>query len=121
MTTLLIIGRILFGILMFTAGFSHFSKYKGMVKMTKAAKMPLPGFSVFMTGIILLLGGLSFIFWYKIWLGTLLLLIFFILVTPTMHAFWKATTPEEKMRQTHSFMGNMSIIGLLLVILSFVG
>ena len=120
MTTLLIIGRILFGFLMLSAGLSHFTKYKNMKMMTGSAKMPLPGLSVIFTGVLLLLGGLSFIFWYEIWWGTLLLLIFFILVTPVMHAFWKAS-PTEKMRQTHSFMGNMSIIGLLLIILSFVG
>jgi len=119
MEIIFIIGRMLFGVLMLIGGLTHFTQLKKMTAMAQMNKVPMPSLGVIGTGVLLIAGGLSFIIWYYVWWGTLLLIIFFVPTTFMMHAFWRAQ-PEDKMRQTHAFMGNMSIIGLLLTILSLI-
>ena len=105
---------------MLFAGFSHFAQLRKMIQMAAAHKVPAPTFAVLGTGLLLAFGGLSFITWYEIWWGTVLLLVFFIPVTLIMHAFWKEQEPEKRIQNMHTFMGNVSIIGLLLIVLNFV-
>lgn len=119
MEILFIIGRVLFGGLMVFAGVSHFTQMKKMIGMAKMNKVPIPGLAVAVTGLLLLLGGLSVVVWYEIWWGLVALLVFFVPTTLMMHAFWNAA-PEKKTQQMHGFMGNISIIGLLLMLLNFV-
>ena len=105
---------------MLFAGINHFSGLSKLSNMARSKGVPLPTLATLVTGILLMLGGLSYIAWYHPWWGTLLLLIFFVSVTIVMHRFWKVTDPAERMSEMHTFMGNVSIIGLLLIVLSLV-
>lgn len=118
MYILLIIGRILFGGIMLMGGSAHFTKLTEMTKEAQSKKLPLPKIAVMGTGLLLLAGGASLVLWvYPVW-GTSLLLAFFIPTTFIMHAFW-SEKPENRTAQFHGFTGNMSIIGLLLILLYF--
>jgi len=120
MDILFIIGRILFGGLMVFAGINHFTSLKKLSAMAKMKKVPAPALATLGTGVLLLLGGLSVVAWYEIWWGTVLLLVFFVPTTLLMHAFWMEKDPAKKEQSMHGFMGNVSIIGLLLIVLNFV-
>ena len=62
MTTLFLIGRILFGGFFFLSGFSHFKNLSGSTGYAQSKGVPMPKISVIVTGIMLLLGGASIIF-----------------------------------------------------------
>jgi uncharacterized membrane protein YphA (DoxX/SURF4 family) len=120
MEIVIIIGRILFGGLMAFSGINHFTSLKKISAMARSKKVPAPTLATLVTGALLLLGGLSYLAWYQPFVGTVLLLVFFVPTTLFMNAFWQEKDPAKKENKMHGFMGNVSIIGLLLVILNFV-
>jgi putative oxidoreductase len=82
----------------------------------------MPTVLVLVSGIIALLGGLSILLGYKAKLGALLIVIFLIPVTFTMHNFWTITDPAQQMMKTIQmslFMKNIALIGAALMIAYF--
>lgn len=71
----------------------------------------------FLYGAILLLlfGGLTILLGYRMRLGAILLLIYFVPLTFIVHDFWTETDPEEYRLQSILFMKNVAIIGGLLI------
>jgi putative oxidoreductase len=120
MELLFIIGRIIFGAIFIFSGISHFTKMKDMKSLIASKKMPMPEMVSGVTGLMLLFGGLTILIWQFVVPGIVVLLVFLIPVTLVMHAFWSETQAENKMTQMHYFMGNMSLVGLLLVLLSMI-
>jgi len=117
METIIIIGRILFGALILFAGINHFTSFSKTIAYTKSKRVPAPALATAITGLMLLFGGLAFIANWYIGLGALILVIFFVPTTLMMHNFWKETDPTKKMTQMHFFMGNMMVVGLLLMMI----
>jgi putative oxidoreductase len=68
----------------------------------------------------LLLGGLSVLLGYYARVGSLLLIVFLVLVTPIFHNFWayEATDAQHQM-QMINFMKNTGLAGGLLMVLAF--
>lgn len=120
METIEIIGRILIGGLIAFSGLNHFMRMKQMTMFAKANKVPMPGVASFVSGLGLLLGGLGILTWTEpvisMWIVAVLLFLFAV----KMHSFWKKTG-ENKTIQMRFFMGNMMIVGALLILISMVG
>ena len=116
MEVLFIIGRIILGIFFIFSGVNHFAKFKMMVGYSKSKNVPLAGPGVVVTGIMLMVGGLGILAWFSVPIAALILIIFLLPTTIWMHAFWKETSPQEKMTQMRYFMGNMALVGALLII-----
>ncbi|MBI2145907.1 DoxX family protein [Candidatus Woesearchaeota archaeon] len=114
---LFLIGRVIVGLYFIMNGFNHFAKMKMMVGYAKSKNVPLAKLAVPATGLLLLLGGLSFLLGYYPQIGVLLIAVFLIPVSFIMHNFW-AVPPEQKMVEMVNFMKNMALLGSALMFLA---
>jgi putative oxidoreductase len=113
----LLLGRLLYSALFIGASFGHFSKHT--IEYGASFGVPMASFLVPLSGILALLGGLSILIGYKARLGALLLIIFLIPVTFTMHKFWGIADPMAATVQQVMFMKNMALLGTAFMIAYF--
>lgn len=113
-----LIGRIIFGGFFIMAGFNHFAQLNSMSGYVKTQGVPAPKLALGGSGLLLILGGLSLLLGFDPLIGSILLIIFFIGVTPVMHAFWKIKDPAARMASRIDFMKNIAFIGALLIMLA---
>ena len=111
-----IIGQILFGGYFIYSGINHFLNRKDYTVYAEVNKVPQPATAVYLTGVLLLLGGLGVLFNLYINIALTLLIIFLIPVTFTMHAFWKGDNTAEKSSQKIAFMKNVALLGATLLL-----
>lgn len=117
MDTVLLIGRILFSLIFLSSGITgHFMKNKQMAQYAQYKKVPMASFSVYFTGLMLILGSLSVIFGTYADLGVLLLVIFLVPTAFIMHGFWKETDPTAKMNEQVAFLKDLALAGASLII-----
>ena len=117
-TTLLYLGRILFGGYFAYNGFNHFKMLDMMSGYAKSKGAPLPKLSVAFSGLLLIIGGLSVLFDILPSIGLVALTLFLIPVTFIMHAFWKDKDPAAKMNEMINFMKNIALLGAVLILLA---
>lgn len=117
-TFLFLVGRIIYGGYFAWSGLGHFMKY-GMLSGYAGSKgVPLPGFSVFISGLLLLLGGLGILLGvYPVW-SVVFLAIFLVPVSFKMHNFWAVTDPNARMGEVINFTKNMALLGAALMFLA---
>lgn len=116
MYTLFWIGKILLGGFFIWNGLEHFTNIKGLTGYAKHKKIPAPREMVYISGILLLLGGFSVVFGKMLGLGLLILIVFMLVVTFMTHRFWEAKEPMDKMNEKISFMKNIAITGALIML-----
>ena len=117
LTFLFYLGRSIVGIYFLMNAYNHLVKGQGLVGYAASKGVPSPKCAVYGAGILLLLGGLSFISGFYITWGMIALLVFMVPVTFMMHAYWKQTDPMQKMNERIAFMKNFAIIGFLFMLL----
>ncbi len=113
-------GRIIAGIYFLQNAYNHLVKTNNMVDYAQSKHIPNSKLAVIGSGILLLLGGLSILLGMYLHIGILLLIIFLVPVSMTMHAFWKETDPQSKAMERIQFMKNMALVGLLLMLLGLI-
>lgn len=111
-----LIGRILLGGFYIINGMNHFTKIKMMTEYAKSKKVPLARLSVIISGLLLLLSGLSFLLGIYPYIGVLLISIFFIPTLYFMHNFW-SVPKEEKIKEMMDFMKILALLGSVLMFL----
>lgn len=111
-----LIGRILIGGFFLMMGMNHFFKNKMMSGYAQSKGVPFPKLSVIITGILLLLGGLSFLLGVYPYIGVLLITIFLVPTLFLMHNFW-TLEGEEKMNEMMNFMKLVALLGAILMFL----
>ena len=117
MSILFWIGKILLGGFFVWNGIEHFTNIKGLTGYAKHRKIPAAREMVYITGILLLLGGFSIIFGKMLGLGLLILIIFMFAVSFMTHRFWELPEGMDRMNEKVSFMKNMAIAGALIMML----
>jgi putative oxidoreductase len=112
-----LIGRIFFSLIFVLAGINHFSRH--MIEDGAAQGIPLAEIAIPLSGVVLLLGGLSIALGYKAKWGAWLIVLFLIPTTLMMHNFW--AFQDAALAQTHKvmFMKNLSMMGGALLISYF--
>ncbi|QQR76545.1 DoxX family protein [Candidatus Nomurabacteria bacterium] len=120
MDTIFLIGRIIFGGYFIYNGVNHVFHYKNLTGYAKMKGVPAASFSVVLSGIIMLLGGLSVLLNIRMILGFWLIVLFLVPTTFIMHAFWKEKDPSAKMNETIAFTKNMALIGASLIMIASV-
>ena len=86
--------------------------------MDAASKgVPAAQAAVIVTGITLLLGGASVATSYRPVIGTLLLIVFLVLVLLWMQNFWTEPDPVARMNQMARFLKNLALAGAILALL----
>jgi putative oxidoreductase len=118
MSTLFLLGRIIFGGYFVMAGFSHFQNLNMMVGYAKSKGTPAPTLAVGGSGLMLILGGLSMLLGLYPVVGIVLLALFLVGVTPVMHNFWTVKDPQARMGEMINFTKNVALLGALLMILA---
>jgi putative oxidoreductase len=113
-----LIGRILFGGFFLISGFNHFAKRAMYAQYAASKRVPSPGLSVVLSGLLIFLGGISVVLglWPRI--GLILILIFLALVTPKMHNFWTLSDPNQRMAEQVNLMKNLALFGAALLLLA---
>lgn len=114
---LFLIGRIIVGGYFLMAGFNHFTNTGMMAGYAQSKGTPAPKLAVMGTGVLLLLGGASFLLGYHPTIGTILLVIFLFGVTLKIHNFWTISDPMARMNEQVHFGKNVAVIGFLLMTL----
>ncbi|MBU2493228.1 MAG: DoxX family protein [Bacteroidetes bacterium] len=116
MEILILIARFLFSLIFLMSGMGHFTQAKTMAEYTKSKKVPAPGLAVFVTGIMLLLGGLSILLGAFVNVGAILLIIFLIPTAFIMHNFWTVKDPMMKQQDQINFMKDLALAGAAFLI-----
>ena len=104
-----ITGRFLFSVLFIVSGVSHFSSQT--IAYAASQGVPLADLMVPLSGVMALVGALSIIMGYKAKFGALLIILFLVPITFTMHPFWNITDPMQYQLQFVMFFKNLSILG----------
>ena len=116
MAILFLIGRIIFGGFFLMNAWSHFKNIEGLSGYAVSKGVPEPKAAVFISGVLLMLGGLGVVFGVAPEASLTLLIVFLVPVSFKMHAFWKETDPNARMMDRVQFMKNMALVGALLML-----
>ena len=120
MDIVLIVGRILFALIFINSGFAHFAQREAMTGYAQFKKVPAAKLAVPLTGLMILLGGISVVLGFWMDLGALLLAIFLIFSAFMMHNFWTMDDATQKMNETVAFFKNLAMAGAALIILAVI-
>lgn len=118
MEIIFLIGRILFGALFIQSGWNHFIHNTQTAIYAQAKGVPMPRIATFVTGFMIILGGLGIIFGIYVKLGVLLLSLFLLGTLLKIHTFWKETDPGVKSMEKIAFLKNAALLGAALMFLS---
>ena len=112
----LIIGRVLFALLFISSGVNHFAQNSAMTAYAKYKKIPMAKIAVYVSGLMLVLGGIYIALGFYADLGALLIAIFLIPTAFLMHAFWKESDATAKSNEMIAFFKDLSLAGAALII-----
>ncbi|MCL6552810.1 MAG: DoxX family membrane protein [Firmicutes bacterium] len=118
METLFFIGRLLLGGFYLFNAVNHFTKADMLAGYAGSKGVPAPKALVLVTGVLLLVGGLSILFGVYPTVGILALVVFFVPVTFWMHNFWTVQDPMQRTVETVQFAKNMALLGATLALLA---
>jgi putative oxidoreductase len=118
MDVLHLVGRIIFGGFFILNGIKHFQNVEEMGTWADAKGMPAPRLAVVVSGLFLVLGGLSVMTGYMREFGLTLLAAFLIPVAFIMHNFW-SVPKERRPEQRVQFLKNLALLGAALMLLAF--
>ncbi len=113
----LLAGRVLFAFIFILSASGHFKPET--IAFAASQGVPFASFSVPLSGVVELLGGLSILLGYKTRIGAWLIVLFLIPVTFSLHQFWKIQDPMAQQMDIAAFMKNISMIGAALIIAYF--
>jgi len=115
----LLIGRVLFAAIFILSGIGHLTKLPAMTQYAAAFKVPQPKFTVVITGLMIIAGGLSILLGIYVQAGALVLVLFLIPVAISIHPFWGVPDAMQAANQQAHFMKNLSLAGAALLIYYF--
>ncbi|MEK7185579.1 MAG: DoxX family protein [Patescibacteria group bacterium] len=113
-----LIGRVLFGGFFLLSGIDHFRNTTGLIQYAKSKGVPAPKFSVVITGIVLILGGVGIILGFYQMYAAILIGLFLLLAAFKVHAFWKVSDPQSRSNDRIGFTKNIALLGAALVFIS---
>jgi uncharacterized membrane protein YphA (DoxX/SURF4 family) len=114
---LFLLGRILYGGFFIAGGINHFQHLAMMSSFAGAKGVPSPKASVALSGVLILIGGLSVLLGIRPTWGLIGILVFLAPVTFTMHTFWSDTDPGMKLNNLVNFQKNVALAGAALMLL----
>jgi len=114
----LLIGRLLFGGLFLYNGVNHFRNRAGLVGYAQYKKVPAAGVAVTISGLWLVISGLSVILGIRPQIGLLMIAVFLFGVSPKMHDYWNAPNADAGMNDFLNFTKNIALAGAALMLLS---
>lgn len=116
---LLLLGRVLFASLFIMSGVSHLTKLEGTAQYAGSQGVPAPKLATVVTGLLILVGGLSILLGFEPRWGALLLVVFLVPTAAMMHRFWGLSDAMMAANQAAHFWKNMALAGAALLIYYF--
>ena len=113
---ILLVGRVLFSLFFLLSAYNHLTKTTMMAQYAGSQGMPAPTLAVAVSGVMLLVGGLSILLGYQVRWGALVLFVFLVSAAVTMHKFWGVPDPMMAQNQFIHFWKNLVIAGGTLII-----
>ena len=114
----LLIGRLLFGGLFLYNGVNHFRNRAALVGYAQYKKVPAPELGVTVSGLWLVISGLSVMAGIRPHIGALMIAAFLFVVSPMMHDYWAAADDTTRMNDFLNFTKNLALAGAALMFLS---
>ncbi|HVO24498.1 MAG TPA: DoxX family membrane protein [Candidatus Margulisiibacteriota bacterium] len=110
-------GRIMFTLIFFLSGITHFTRLNDYVALMPAA-IPFRTFWVLISAVVELVGATLIVANKYPRLGAWLIAIFLVPVTITVHGTWMISAPDAQMRamQTSFFLKGVTMTGAALLI-----
>lgn len=115
---LFLLGRIVYGGFFILNAFNHFTKTGMLAQYAASKSVPFPKASVLATGLFLLFGGLGIVLGTYIQWAVLLIVVFLVAVSFTMHNFWAVQDAMQKQMEVVNFLKNMALAGAALMMLA---
>ncbi len=118
MAELFLLGRIVVGLFYLFNAFNHFSRVQMMAGYAASKGVPAPHAMVVLTGILLLVGGLSILFGAYPSVGVAAVVVFLVVVAFWMHNFWAVQDPMQRVGEMVNFNKNLALAGSALMFLA---
>lgn len=99
-------------------GYNHFKNHQGLTGYAQSKGVPMASPLVWLTGLMLSLGGLGILLGVYIQFSVYLLSLFLVVVTFNMHRFWKVSDQMARMGEEVNFKKNLALLGALLILLA---
>ena len=112
-----LIGRLSVGGMYLWSGMSNLMELNGKVAYAASKGLPVPAVFVTLASLLLIAGGISIATGLRPRLGVATITLFLIPVTLIMHNFW-ALEGMQRIRELHSFQGNLGLLGGALMLLA---
>ena len=116
MDILVLVARFLFSMIFLFSGLGHFTQTEQMAQFAATKKVPAPKLGVIVTGIMLVIGGLSVLLGAYVEIGALLIVVFLVPTSFLMHNFCTVKDPMMKQNDMIMFMKNMALTGAAILI-----
>jgi len=113
-----VLGRVLYGGFFVLGGLNHFQHLNMMSGFVASKGVPAPKAAVMLSGVLIILGGLSVIVGYHVWIGLLCIMLFLVPVTLLMHNYWVETDMMQRINQRVNFQKNVALLGAALMMLA---
>ena len=110
MDIVLLIARVLFAFMFLGSGINHLKQSNAMTGYAQFKKVPMPKLSVQLSGVIMLLGGLSVILGVWTDIGAIALAVLLVLMAVKMHDYWNADEASKQVEMI-GFLKNISMAG----------
>jgi uncharacterized membrane protein YphA (DoxX/SURF4 family) len=119
MDVIVLIGRILFAALFLTASYGHLGMTDALAGYAQARGVPMARLAVLVSGVMLVVGGVSVLL--GIWadLGSLILVAFLVPTAILMHGFWKESDPQARQMEMTQFQKDLALGGAALMLFAF--
>ena len=115
---LFFVGRVLVGFFFLVMGFNHFGNLAEMTTMVAEVGLPAPMVAVVISGILLVLAGISFVLGFQPPIGVLAGALFLVPVSLVMHDFWAIEDPAARQQELTTFLRNIGLLGAVMVFLA---
>ncbi|MBI2619123.1 MAG: DoxX family protein [Ignavibacteriales bacterium] len=115
-----LVARILFSMVFIVNGLmGHFGSLDAMAGYADMKGVPLPQVAVVITGIMIVLGGLSILLGVYVRVGALLLVFFLVPTALIIHNFWTLEDEMARMNDMAHFMKDLALAGAAFLIWYF--
>ncbi len=112
-----VLGRILYGGFFVLGGLNHFMHLGMMSGFVQSKGVPSAKAAVVLSGLLIIVGGLSVILGYHVRTGLGCIMLFLVPVTLLMHNYWVETDMMQKINQRVNFQKNVALFGAALMML----
>ncbi len=118
MEVLFLVGRVVVGLFYLMNAFNHFRNVQMMSGYAASKGVPAPEAMVILTGVLLLVGGLSILFGAYPTVGIATVVVFLVVVAFWMHNFWTVQDPMQRVGEMVNFQKNLALAGSALMFLA---